>query len=469
MPVTLCDAPDPYGADWSGDDTIIFTPKISTGLSRIPASGGSPQVLTKPDVEKGENEHDFPQILPGGEWVLFTLWESGEEGAQRIEALSLETGERKALIVGGSNARYVPTGHLIYTHVESITLMAVPFDLARLEVTGPPAPVLQDVLVSSRTTASHFSFSHEGLLVFAPRGALEGRRLLWLDRDGQLRPFMKEQRQYDMPRFSPDGRRLALTIKEAVGQSIWIYDLEREALSRLTRGADSGRPVWTPDGSHVTYASFKTGVFNLFWKPADGSGEEEHLLASDRYQFPNDWTPDGRLLTFGEEDPATGTDLWVLPREGERTPRPLVREGFNQFQADTSTDGRWLAYVSDESGRDEVYVQPFAGSGGKWQISTDGGFEPRWSMNGREIIYSTGSRLMAVPVATAPSFSARKPRILFEFPPDEGVYQIWSYDVTANGQQLVLVTEDPESAVTRLNVVLNWFEELKRLVPTESD
>ena len=243
---------------------------------------------------------------------------------------------------------------------------------------------------------------------------------------------------------------------------IWIYDIARGTLTRLTtEGGSSQFPIWTPDGKRITYRGYRAGFRNIFWKTADGTGDEERLTTGENAQIPTSWSPDGKWLAFYDKSPTTGNDIWMLRLDGERKQEPFLQTPFNESDAMFSPDGRWLAYQSDESGRSEVYVQPFPGPGGKWQISTEGGGAPRWARNGRELFYYYGNKMMAVDIKTEPTFTAGKPRLLFE-----GQF-IANYDVSPDGQRFLMIQAvEPEQPATQINLVLNWFEELKRLVST---
>ena len=259
------------------------------------------------------------------------------------------------------------------------------------------------------------------------------------------------------------------------GSQTLLYDLSRETLTRLTfEGNANLNPVWTPDGKRIAFESNREGPYNVFWQLADGSGGLERLTTSEYLHAPMSWSPDGQLLAFVEVTPTTGVDIWVLrmgdpsPGSGQvRKAQPFLRTPFNEGAARFSPDGRWLAYISDESGRFEVYVQSYPGPGGKWQISTEGGTEPVWTRNGRELFYRSGDKMMAVDVATQPGFAAGKPRMLFEGPYEPAQIPVANYDVSPDGQRFLMLkpVEQAQAAPTQINVVLNWFEELKRRVP----
>jgi serine/threonine-protein kinase len=467
--LTLCGAPNNRGGGWGPDDTIIFAPSIITGLFRVSAAGGTPAPLTTVDREKGEFGHRWPETLPGGKAVLFTILTGTSFDDARIGVLSLETGERRVLVQGGTYARYVPTGHVVYARAGG--LLAVPFDLKRLEVTGPPVSILDGVSMNPTYGSAEFSISAEGSLAYVPGGSSGGERmLLWVDRTGAAQPLPTPLRSYMSPRLSPDGTRLAVAITGA-NAGVWVYDLGRGTLTRLIESPNFITwPIWTPDGKRITFQSAQSAPSSLlstFWMPADGSDAAEPLTTSEKYRMPGSWSPDGRTLAFTETDPTTGFHIGVLTLEGDRKTRPFLQTPSNDGGPAFSPDGRWLAYQSGESGRWEVYVRPFPGPGGKLQISTDGGTEPVWARNGRELFYRNGDKMMATAVEAKPTFSAAKPRLLFE-----GHFEAYinsfdpNYDVSSDGRRFLMVkASEQESAATQLNVVLNWSDELRRLAP----
>lgn len=460
-PATLCDAPNGRGASWGPDDTIVFAPGLTTGLSRIPASGGTPEVLTTPDAENGEFGHHWPEILPDGRAVLFTVDMGGGFDNARIAVQSLDTGAKKILLEGGTAARYARTGQLVYAREE--TLLAVPFDLERLTLTGRPVPILEHVAVNSFQGVAQFSFSKTGLLVYIADDLPEAkRRLVWVNRKGEAEPLPAPERGYFLPRLSPDGQRVAVIIDGST-YDVWIYELKRNTLTQLTSGpGPADAPTWTPDAKRVAFCAKRNGRFNLYWQLAGGSGPEERLLAGRFWHFPSSFSPDGQVLAFAEYHPPSGWDIWVLPLE--REPQLFLRTPFHEGGAAFSPDGSWLAYISLESGRSEVYVQPFPGPGRKWRVTTEGGTEPVWSRNGRELFYRHRDKMMVVPIGTSPTFSAETPRLLFEGPYQAGFPGQPNYDVTRDGQRFLMIQSEWEPTVTKLNVVLNWFEEIKCLV-----
>jgi len=460
--VTLADAPDPLGASWGSQGKIDFAP-AGTGspILQVSDSGGASQPLGH--FEKGENYQDWPQFLPGGKAVLFA---GGNIGfGDRVNVQSVATSDRHSL-VGGIQPHYATSGHLIYA--QGTTLMAVPFDPRRLEIKGTPVPVVEGVAFSSTYGVSQYSISDTGSLVYVS-GASEGnqrKKMVWVSRSGVEQPLPAPAQAYRDVVISPDGQRVAVEIDN----QIWLYDLARDTLTRFTfEGNQNLNPVWTPDGKRIAFRSNKEGgPANIFWQRADGSGGLERLSTYENLQVPRSWSPDGQFLAFHEGSPKTGRDIWVL-RMSDRKAQPFLVTPFNEGGPTFSPDGRWLAYVSNESGRPEVYVQPFPGPGGKWQISTEGGAESAWNRNGKELFYRSGNKMMALDVTTQPGFSPGKPHMLFEgqYSASEWPLIDTAYDVSPDGQRF-LMTKGAEQAAeaTQINVVLNWFEELKQKVPT---
>jgi dipeptidyl aminopeptidase/acylaminoacyl peptidase len=402
--------------------------------------------------------------------VIFTTWTG--RGFD-IEALSPQSGERKRLIEDGTYARYSPTGHLVFVRGED--LFAVPFDSRSLEVTGPPGPLIENITVDPFTGTAFFSFSGDGLLVYAPGGQVspvsEGiGQLLLIDRQGVASSLIAAERAFQLPRISPDGKRLLVTISEADKTDVWFSDLGRGTMERLTFEANNAAAIWTPDGARAAFSSDRSGAFNLYWKRADGSGSADRLTTNEntqKPQMPTSWSPDGSQLAFSEWDPSTGSwDIWLLPIEPRGEPRSLLRTSFNENGATFSPDGRWIAYVSDKTDQDEVYVTAYP-DGKEWQISTGGGSEPVWAPHGRELFYRHEEWMMSVTVETGSGFTAGKPRPLFEAPYAEVGAAYPNFDITPDGR-FVMIRSKLESAATRLIAVLNWFEELKLRAPTPS-
>jgi serine/threonine-protein kinase len=455
-------------ASWAPGDTLIYSPTIDGGLSQIPASGGSPTVLTTPDSTLGEFGHWLPVMLPDGKTVLFTIWTTGSLEETRIALLDLETREYRTIITGRTHARYASSGHLVYAKGE--TLMAAPFDLNRLEITDAAAPVVENVAMNIGNGQSYFDLSEDGSLIYV-QARFQSCSIEWVDRDGNVETITDLGRDARTPDLSPGDGRLAVAITSESNEDIWTYDLSRGTLTRLTtegRGQFGAR--WTPDGTRIAFSS-DTPPYDIFWMPADGSGPAEPLVQGDEDKRLGDWSPDGRVLSYAQVSTTTQNDVWTITLDGDRPPAPFLQTPFAELHPAFSPDGRWLAYASDVSGRFEVYATPFPGPGERRQISTEGGTEPIWSSDGQELFYRSGDAVLAVAIDTDPALTIGPPRVLFERALGYSIQSnVRQYDVSADGRRFLMINKAQAAAgSTQINVVLNWFEELKRLVPSESD
>ncbi len=467
-PLTLADVQDDRGGTWRSDDSIVFTTDTATGLSLIPAAGGTPVTLTTPDRERNERSHRWPFVLPGDRGVLFVAQKQNTSFDDAdIEVLDQETGQRKVLHHGGMFPRYAPSGHLVY--VREWTLFAAPFDLDRLELTGPPVPIIEGIASNPRTGGAHYSFCDAGTFAYHPGYTREFlTRVLTVDRDGTSTVLLDEEMSYVAPALSPTGDRLAVGIQATTGD-IWLYEFERQNLIRFTFDqADDMWPIWTPDGSRILFSSTReTNTPNLFWKLSNGSGPAERLTTSDYAQFATCISPDGTFVVFDEYHDDTGWDIWTMPLQGDRTPELYLQTPFIEENGVLSPDGRWLCYSSDESGKSQVYVRAFPDTGGKWLVSIDGGDHPLWGPTGTEIFYLRAGTIMVTKVTTeGPIFLADRPDILLD---DELVFEpiFRPYTVSDDGLQFVVTTKrsDGNASRTQVTFVFNWFEELKRRVP----
>jgi len=463
-PVTLCGASTPRGGTWGPDNVILFTPAPGAGLWRISGDGGIPRPVTSPNRATNELTHRWPVFLPAGKGVLFTVRTQSNTSFDdaQVAVLSLESGKWRVVLTGGSNARYLPPGYLVYAQAGS--LLAAPFDLTSLKVTGPPAPVLGDVAMEEATGAAHFALSESGTLVYVSGGArLSRRRLMWVDRRNGSGPVTEDRRSFATPRFSPDGRRLVMAVQEA-NDNIWVYD--GRLVRRTFAGGSNVAPIWTPDGSQITFSSNRGGVYTLFSMPADGSGSATQLLPNDRIRFPGSWSADGRTLAFVELDPTGGSDIWITHPDRGSKPEPLLRGPFDERDPEFSPDGHWLAYTSNESGQAEVYVRPFGTTGERFQVSADGGSEPHWSRRGRELLYRQGNRIMAAAIETGPQFKVSTPTKVLEGSYGEDLMAgMRNWDLAPDGERFVVVVPDEVSSPRELRVVLGWTGEVNRRVP----
>jgi serine/threonine protein kinase len=479
--VTLCDAGNDRGGSWSEDATIVFAPDNQVALFKVFSAGGTPQPLTTLDKQAGEVTHCWPQVLPGGTSVLFTS-STGTVGASFEDAVivvqSITSGQRKTVQRGGFSARYLPSGHLVYIHEG--TLFAVPFDLKRLEVTGPPAPMLEGVITNPSFGGAQFSFSETGNLVYiAGRATAQNVSIYWMDREGKFQPLRETPGEYYNPAFSPDGKRLALEIIDGKRSDIWVYEWERDTLTRLTFAGDTnGYPVWTPDSQRIVYSSQeKGGVPNLWWIRSDGAEDAQRLAESKNIQYARSWRPDGKVLALRQFNPDTNWDILTLSIEGDDKsgwklgePKPFVNSAFNEGEPAFSPDGRWLAYESNESGNYEVYVRPFPGPGGRWQISRGGSVLPKWSRNGKELFYRTmDSKIMVVAyTASGDSFQADKPQLWSpgQFT-DRGLTN-YNFDLHPDGNRFAVLKApgtEQTAAVNKVSFIFNFFDELRRKLP----
>jgi len=460
-PKILCDAPGLAGGTWCSDNTIFFTPTWSEGLWKISADGGIPEVVTTPDREKGEYGHWWPEVLPGGEAVLFTIWSTTLDDI-RVAVLSRKTGEWQTLVTGGSHARYAPTGHLVYG--QSGTLVAAAFNLEQLKL-GEPRPVLEGLKQCPNSGCAPFCFSRDGLLYYVRGGVwLARRQLVWVNRQGEEVELLPLRPQaYKDPRLSPDGQRLAFTKFDRGTFNLWVYEFTSNTATQVTFESNNSRPVWTPDGDSLTFTSYRAGPFDVYWMPADRSSPEEPLVTGPYDQMATSWSPNGKVLLLAETNPDTGDDICLLSIEDGNTPRPLICESWEERDPVFSPDGNWIAYVSDAEGWLEVYVTPYPGPGKKKKISTDGGYHPLWSRVDKELFYRSGDKMIAATFETEPEFRVTSSEVLFEGRYLAGGYH---YDVSLDGQRFLMVKEsEDQPAASQLIVVLNWFEELKRLVP----
>jgi serine/threonine-protein kinase len=459
-PITLCDASSQEGGSWDFEDMIVFAANLGsgTGLYRVSANGGQPESIALPNVDRGDRYRQ-PEVLPNGKAVLFAVFAGGE--FFQIAALSLETGEQKILIERGRAPHYAPTGHLIYGQPETGILMAAPFDIEALEVTGDSVPILEGVRQESLGfyATVDYVFSREGTLAYVPAPEEVARSLVWVDRKGTETPVTEEKRNYRVPRVSPDGQSISVVIGELGGMNVWLYDLKSDSLRRFTF-EEGGTHKWSPDGKWIAFSSRKDGPNHLYRKLADGSGSAERLTtdAPRLTRMIGSWSPDGALIFFDR-------DIYTLSMDGKGKPELLIAGG---LYAVLSSDGQWLAYVSTEGGESSVYVSRYSEPEAKWQISgEEGGREPLWSPDGTELFYRSGDRMMVVSIQTEPAFNAGKPTLLFEesYVSSEFDPEFQYYDISPDGQRFLMIKEDQQEA-GQINVILNWFEELKRLVPT---
>jgi Tol biopolymer transport system component len=476
-PIALARLPlSPRGATWMDDATIIVaTSSPTAGLLRVSAGGGEPTTLTTLDRAHGELGHWWPSMLPGGRAVLFTIEAESPQNAQ-IAVLDLQTGQHKMLVRGGADARYVTSGHLVYTSGQA--LYAVAFDPVQQTVMGDPMRVVDGVSVSSLGAAAA-TVTQAGTLAYVPRGAGNAtpRSLVWVDRQGHETPVPVPAGAFVSPRISPDGTRVVVNTYDQ-DSDLWVWDLARKTLTRLTfdPGIDLS-PVWTPDGRRVLFSSNRAGAYNPYVRAADGTGAEVRLATSTNAMYPISVTRDEAFVLGIEFKSRTAYDLVRVPLGKSATvtapAETLLETRAAELDPEVSPDGNFIAYQSDESGRFEVYVRPYPQlSNGRWQVSTGGGTMPVWTRNGKELIYlDAATRLTAVSAeTTGATFHAGTPTTLVSTAystPDSNR----SYDVSPDGQQFLVIkegsTSDRSGDAPQIVVIQNWLEELKRLVPAK--
>ena len=447
------------GATWGDNDTIVYA--TSQGLWRVPAAGGTPALILKPDAAKDEFLFSWPEFLPGSRTVLFAA-RTGALDDWTIKALDLESGVAKLVVGAGTNPMYVKSGHLLY--VSEQTLHGVAFDAVRVEASGDAAPLVEGVLTKA-SGAANVAVADDGALVYMAGGEADSRReLLWLDRDGKTESLGLPPRPYAVPRLSPDGARIALDVRDGQGD-IWLWDVARRGLSRLTTFAGfDGVPLWMPDSRRLVFSSLRDGPASLFVQAADGTGTARRLLQAENVDSASAMTPDGTEVIYRREgNPGTAADLMIARVDGSGPVRPLLASKAAELNADVSPDGKWIAYESNESGTQEVYVRPFPNvDGGRWQVSYGGGFQPLWGRDSRELFFTdAGSRLYRVPVTGGAAFVAGTPIALSATPIFASLLSR-TFDLSRDGKRLLIiraVSDEGEPPV--VNIVQNWTQLLK--------
>ena len=449
-PVTVCEAPVGLGGSWGPRDVIAFAAATGSGLSRVSANGGTPQRLTTLDVAQGEFSHRWPQWLPDGDTVLFTVGTSGSWSDAQIVAQSVTTGKRTTLVRGGTNPHYVSNGSLLYA--QNGRIMRVALDAASLAISGSPVAVLENVQQSA-DGAAQLSVARSGAAVFIAGGAgASERRLVSVGRDGASTPFAAPPGAYAFPRVSPDGQKLIVAM-EAPARDLWLYDVTSGATTQVTFDSGATSPTWTRDPRRVAFSSTRVGVLNLFTTMIGDPGRSERLVPNENQQFPGSWGSDGALV-FTEQRPTTGRDILLLP-PGQRTPQALLASAADETSPKISPDGRWLAYVSAEGGRSEVYVTPLSNTARARRVSVEGGSEPTWGSGGRELFYRQGTKMMVVTLDAAGPIQSG-PRVLFDADFVRGTLDTANYDVMPDGR-FVMVQRSSQSSEQTFHVLMNWL------------
>jgi Tol biopolymer transport system component len=461
-PVTLCDTPAGGGGTWSRDGVIVFG-MPGNSLRKVSATGGVPTAATT--LAQGEVRHQRPFFLPDGRHFLYEM-EGGVLGlaanaglAHPIYVTSLDSTEPKMLLNADASNVVYSRGHLLF--VRETTLMAQPFDAQRLELTGEAFPIAEQIQMHRGELHANFSASESGVLVYQTGTGVGGSQLTWFDRGGKQVGVLGDRAAYGDVWLSPDEKRVSVTISSGSTRDIWMYDVARGLKTRFTFDAtDERAPIWSPDGSRIVVNSNRKGHYDLYQKASSGAGTEEVLLEDNVDKYAANWSPDGRFLLYRAG--AAPYDIFILPLSGDRKPVPFLQTKFSEQHGQFSPDGRWVAYVSNESGTGEVYVVPFPGPGGKWQISAGGGAYPKWSRDGTELFYlAPDNKLMTAAVnGKGASFEIGAVKTLFETRAVTGLGH--PFNVSADGQRFLINTLPEQSGSAPITVVVNWTAGVKK-------
>ena len=471
-PVALCDTTNAWGATWGTNGMIVYNPGTMNGLWQVAETGGEPEQILAPIPETGQASFLMPEWLPDGSGVLFTAWNGGFTAASaQIVILDIASGETKVVLENAACARYLASGHLVFGRGGRAEV--APFDLERREVTGPSVPI-PDPIFYEPGGKLHLAVSSTGTMAFVPGGSAPRRQLVLSDLRGNQEVVAGDQRGYVYPRFSPDGRRLAVVISEFGKTSIWILDRTTGLGTRMVGEGRRHIPLWSPDGRRVAFAletEKPPATWSIFWQEADASSSPEPLvmpqIAGD-WLWPYSWTPDGKTLVFGKWSMGSSKDIYAVSVDNLQEVRPLVATAADDLRGLLSPDGRWIAYASNLTGHWAIYVQKFPDGSERQQVSPgDTDDLVGWAPDGRTIYYVREGQIMGVGITTVPALRADTPRVLFEVSYSPGVWYNPDVHLSADGERFVMVTKDETWGVaTEIKVVLNWFEELNRLVPT---
>ncbi len=472
--LTLCEAGRGYGACWTPEDTLIFASGPTSCLQAVPAIGGSPREISRHDNEASLTGHRSPALLPGTDQVLFVVWNDWAYAKPNVVALSRRTGRHQVLIENAASPKYLPSGHLLF--LRDGVVMAVPFDRRHLRVTGNTVPVIEGAHESG---IADLALSGRGAVAYVREVATPERwywerkdLLVWVDRKGRVTPTGAPPGAYILPALSPDGRKLAVTIFEREGcNNLWVMDVERGTMSPLVHGSNNHVAVWTPDGKKIALASDRDGQSSLYLEPLDRSLPARRLIEGPYHMDPISFSPDGRWLTYWDNPPETGQDIWLYSFVGDGSAKPLLVTPFNESHAAFSPNGRLLVYSSDESGRPEVYIQPFPGPGERVQVSVQGGTEPVWGPRGDEIIFWSvpDTSLMVAGVSIGPEVDVSIPRTLFTGRFRQHNAGVPNYAISPDGSRFVMVQPQQESRQAfPLTVVLDWRREFEERIATSS-
>jgi len=471
--VIIADAQNDRGGIWLADGSIVFSPSGRGGLSRVKEDGSNLRIITVEDTTKSERTHRWPQALPDEKHILFTVGYLGSpdyyEDAN-IDAMNVETGERKTILKGASSARYVPPGYLAYYHAG--TLFAAPFNPDRLEITGTAYPVVDNVSGDVTTGASHIAFSDNGTLVYIQGlSTIANRRFVLVDHNGKSTALQAPSQTYVDPRLSPDGKRVAAAVQTDKDFDIWCYDIQRNTMTRLTFGGSNRSPAWSPDGKRIAYSNNTAGTNNnaghatIEIIQADGSGSSESIPLNIDRTYVNCWTPDGSKLIVTFPHVGMGWDLMILELTGEKKLRTFLATKFDESYAAVSPDGKLIAYSSAETGVPQIYVRPFPLGDAKWQVSPPSISSPVWSSNGKRLFFGTAQGIMGVTIAGTKAITAGEPQMVLKGYIGAQVESSVTFDVAPDGEHILLSRpRDGEESYQRINIVTNWFSDVRNKV-----
>lgn len=462
-PTNVCEAPNGRGGTWSPDGTILFAPSSESTTYRVSADGGKPTPVTTLGQLPAEGNHRWPQFLPDHRHFLFYAASNSAGVSGGTYVGSLDGRKPRLVLRGDSNAIYAPPGYLLFA--QDGALMAQRFDAVRLELSGNPIPVANSVRILPTAWRTMASASQNGILAYTAGTAAAGWQLEWFDRNGKAEGSIAGTHFFKEPNLSPDGEKLGVVIgaMPIMQGNIWVFDLATAALERVTFTASQAYgPIWSPDGTRIVFSSNRTGAYELYEKAANGTGGVRSLTQDNSLQgAPDSWSSDGRYIAYNRPDPQgkTGADIWILPLFGDKKPFPFLNSEANEGGASFSPDGKWLAYVSDESGRNEVYIVPFPKRNGRWQVSTEGGRAPRWRRDGKELFYlSRANKLMAVKIREInTTLAIGSPQALFQTHPPPSLWPGRTFDVTPDGKRFIVVTRLATPAGAEpVTLLVNW-------------
>jgi serine/threonine protein kinase len=466
VPVLLTQIDAFFGASWAPNDTIYFAGTKSSkecdcALLKISANGSEAEVITPQSDSSGFVRYYFPEMLPGGKALLFTRLQidcrNPDEGI--IEVLDLKTGKSHKILEGGVCARYSSTGHIIAAW--SGGLFAVPFNLNKLEVTGPTVPVLDEIFLN-KGFIPNYSFSNDGTLIYlSGKKGFQKKQLVFLNHNGESQHVLNQLENFRQLSYSPNASKLTVSIDRENNNQLWLIEPDKQTQYQFTFDGSNDYPIWTPDGQNITFWSDRNGKKNIYQKALKSQAPAVQLTTGDNKQFPTSWAPDSKTLAFCEDHPDSSLDIWVLKFDKDTTAQPFIATKNREHQAMFSPDGKWIAYTSDLSGKNEIYVCSFPEKGEAIKISEIGGTDPTWHPRENKLYFQQRDKLMQVKYLTAPVFKAEKPVELFKV--DQAFH---NYTISSNGDLFVFVVNEQIQPTKNFNVVLNWFEELKQQVPS---